>query len=183
MNMLIYCENGHLTIRKPNGLEWRHDNVDKPNLGFEYDVLIYDDIEVKIMEWKDNVQFDEQEKISLTDVELDAIENYIANSVPPSDVTLSNQYSQQINDVGRDYMDQQTQAYGFENLVDVMAAGRDGSNHPLRSDARRVLEYYDVMWNIYVNIMNDVKSTREDLLPDVEEYLNRFPTPQKSLIE
>ena len=183
MNMLIYCENGHLTIRKPNGLEWRHDNVDKPNLGFEYDVLIYDDIEVKIMEWKDNVQFDEQEKIALTDVELDAIENYIENSVPPSDVTLSNQYSQQINDVGRNYLDQQMQSYGFETLVDVMAAGRDGSNHPLRSDARRVLEYYDVMWNIYVNIMNDVKSTREDLLPDVEEYINRFPTPQKSLIE
>ena len=183
MNMLIYCENGHLTIRKPNGLEWRHDNVDKPNLGFEYDVLIYDDIEVKIMEWKDNVQFDEQEKISLTDVELDAIENYIENSVPPSDVTLSNQYSQQINDVCRNYLDQQIQSYGFESLVDVMAAGRDGSNHPLRSDARRVLEYYDVLWNIYVNVMNDVKSTREDLLPDVEEYINRFPPPQKALIE
>jgi hypothetical protein len=64
-----------------------------------------------------------------------------------------------------------------------MAAGRDGSNHPLRSDARRVLEYYDVLWNIYVNVMNDVKSTREDLLPDVEEYINRFPPPQKALIE
>ena len=135
------------------------------------------------MEWKDNVQFDEQEKISLTDVELDAIENYIENSVPPSDVTLSNQYSQQINDVGRNYLDQQIQSYGFESLVDVMAAGRDGSNHPLRSDARRVLEYYDVLWNIYVNVMNDVKSTREDLLPDVEEYINRFPPPQKALIE
>ena len=183
MNMLIYCENGHLTIRKPNGLEWRHDNVDKPNLGFEYDVLIYDDIEVKIMEWKDNIDFNEQVKVALTDVEIDAIENYIENSVPPSDVTLSNQYSQQINEVGKGYIDQQIDSYGFESLVDVMAAARDGSNHPLRSDARRVLEYYDVMWNIYINVMNEVKSTREDLLPDVESFINRFPSPQKALIE
>ena len=183
MNMLIYCENGHLTIRKPNGLEWRHDNVDRPNLGFEYDVLIYDDIEVKIREWKDRVEFEEQEKVSLTDVEIDAIETYIDNSVPTSDVTLQNQYSQQINNVGRNYIEQQINSYGFETLTDVMAAGRDGSNHPLRSDARRVLEYYDVLWNIYVNVMNEVQSTREDLLPDVETFINRFPRPQNALIE
>ena len=34
MNALIYCENGNLTIRKPNGLEWQHEQVDKPELGF-----------------------------------------------------------------------------------------------------------------------------------------------------
>lgn len=183
MNMLIYCENGNLTIRKPNGLEWRHEAVDRPELGFEYDVLIYDDIEVKILEWKDNIPFEEQEKITLTDVELDAIETYIDNSVPPSDVTLQNQYSQQINQIGQDYIQQQINSYGFGDLVEVMAAARDGSNHPLRSDARRVLEYYDVMWNIYVNIMNEVKSTREDLLPRIEEYTTRFPRPQQALID
>ena len=50
MNALIYCENGNLTIRKPNGLEWQHEQVDRPELGFEYDVLIYDDIECKSRE-------------------------------------------------------------------------------------------------------------------------------------
>ena len=29
MNMLIYCENGNLTIRKPNGLEYTFENTDK----------------------------------------------------------------------------------------------------------------------------------------------------------
>ena len=38
MNALIYCENGNLTIRKPNGLEWQHEQVDKPELGFKYDL-------------------------------------------------------------------------------------------------------------------------------------------------
>ena len=65
MNMLIYCENGKLTIRKPNGLEWTYENTDKPELGFKYDVLVYDDIEVKINEWKQDVPFDAQEKITL----------------------------------------------------------------------------------------------------------------------
>ena len=84
MNMLIYCENGNLTIRKPNGLEWTFENPDRPDLGFDYDVLVYDDIEVKIMKWKENVLFDDQEKITLADDEVDAIEQYIDNSAPPS---------------------------------------------------------------------------------------------------
>ena len=83
MNMLIYCENGNLTIRKPNGLEWTFENTDRPDLGFDYDVLVYDDIEVKIMKWKENVLFDDQEKITLADDEVDAIEQYIDNSAPP----------------------------------------------------------------------------------------------------
>ena len=80
MNMLIYCENGHLTLRKPNGLEWSFENTDKPELGFAYDVLVYDDIEVKIMKWQTGIEFDMQEKITLTDEEIDAIETYIGQN-------------------------------------------------------------------------------------------------------
>ena len=50
MNAFIYCEFGNLFIRKPNGLEWRHEQVDRPELGFEYEVIIFDDIEVKTIE-------------------------------------------------------------------------------------------------------------------------------------
>ena len=61
MNALIYCENGNLTIRKPNGLEYRFDNVDKPDLGFDFDVLIYDQIEVKVLKWEEGKPLDQQE--------------------------------------------------------------------------------------------------------------------------
>ena len=44
MNALIYTESGKLIIRKPNGLEWEYENVDQPELGFDYEVLVYDDI-------------------------------------------------------------------------------------------------------------------------------------------
>ena len=81
-----------------------------------------------------------------------------------------------------DYVNRQIQSYGFTSDVEVVAAGREGSNHPLRSDARRVLEYYDAIWNVYLNIMNEVKETREDLLKDFEFYANQLPNSQQSLI-
>ena len=76
MNALIYCENGNLWIRKPNGLEWEHKNVDKPELGFEYDVLIYDDIECKVEKWNDEVELEQQDRLPLSETEKDAIEIY-----------------------------------------------------------------------------------------------------------
>jgi len=179
MNMLIYCENGNLTIRKPNGLEWTYENTDRPELGFKYDVLVYDDIEVKIMDWKNDVPFENQEKITLADDEVDAIEQYIENSAPPEHVNLNNQYSEHLVSMCNNYCKQQVEVYGFS---EVIAAGREGSNHPLRSDARRVLEYYDAVWNVYVNVANEIKSTREDLLLDFDNYANQLPKPQQALI-
>ena len=58
MNALIYCDFGNLFIRKPNGLEWSFENTDRPELGFAYDVLVYDDIEVKILKWEVDKPFD-----------------------------------------------------------------------------------------------------------------------------
>ena len=45
-----------------------------------------------------------------------------------------------------------------------------------------MLEYYDAVWNVYVNVANEIKSTREDLLLDYEHYANQLPRPQQSLI-
>lgn len=183
MNMLIYCENGNLTIRKPTGLEYIFENTDKPELGFEYDVLVYDDIEVKILKWKDNIHFDNQEKINLIDSEIDAIETYISNSAPPEGVSLQNQYSDNLQKMCDGYIMDQSDSYGFSNIMDALAAGREGSNHPMRSDARRVLEYYDAVWNVYLNVVNEIKNTREDTLRDFEDYSNQLPSPQKALID
>ena len=63
MNALVYCENGNLFIRKPNGLEWSIDYVDARDLGFKYQVVIFDDIECKVEEWEDGKDLEEQAKI------------------------------------------------------------------------------------------------------------------------
>ncbi len=180
MNMLIYCENGNLTIRKPNGLQYTFENTDKPELGFHYDVLIYDDIECKIIEWEDNKPFEEQKQIALNEEEIDAIESYIENSVPPENVSLNGQYSEDLNNQAKQYILEMCNAYGFAHEVEVLMAGREGSNHPYRSDARRVMEYVDAVWNVYVNVMNEIRQTREDTLKPFEDYSSQIPTPRKA---
>ena len=93
-NALIFTEQGNLFIRKPNGLEYEFQNVDRPELGFEYDVVVYDDIEIKIMKWNSEVGFDMQEKTDLTDAEKQMIEQYIDNSEPPMGISLNGQVIQ-----------------------------------------------------------------------------------------
>ena len=73
MNALIYTENSQLIIRKPNGLEWDYENVDAPELGWEYDVLVYDDIEVCIENYDHSKSWDEQDKRSLSPAEKERI--------------------------------------------------------------------------------------------------------------
>ena len=79
MNALIYTEDQKLIVRKPNGLQYDFENTDQPELGFDYDVLVYDDIEIVIEKWDDNKCFDDQIKRELTLAEKDIIENYIEN--------------------------------------------------------------------------------------------------------
>ena len=89
---LIYTETGELRITKPNGLSYSFENVDAPELGFEYDMLVYSDIEVKVLKWDDSLGFDSQDHIKLNDDEKDAIELYIENSEPPIGYSLNNQF-------------------------------------------------------------------------------------------
>jgi len=67
MNSLVYTEDSKLIVEKPNGLKYEFDNVDAPDLGFEYDMVVYDDIEVKVLKWDDEKgDFNSQDKIPLT---------------------------------------------------------------------------------------------------------------------
>ncbi len=179
MNMFIYTENGDLHIRKPNGLEYCFNNTDKPNLGFEYDVVIYDEDEFKITKYNDDVSFEEQVREKLSDVEIDAIETYIANSEAPVGVSLASQYSEKLNNICHDFCHQTAERYGFNCVNDAMIAGRTGSNHPHRSDARRVLEYYDTAWNVYVGLISEIQNTREDVLPEFAHFESALPRPQQ----
>ena len=56
-----------------------------------------------------------------------------------------------------------------------MYAGREGSNHPFRSEARRVLEFADAIWAICLQTQEEIMATREDHLKPFEEYLVVLP--------
>ena len=177
MNALIYCEHGNLWIRKPNGLEWEHKNVDRPELGFEYEVLIYDDIECKVEKWNDEVELEQQDRLPLSETEKDAIEAYINNAEPPHGVSLNQQYVARINEVVQNNQHQQAEKYGFDNMVEVLLAAREGSAHPHRSDARRALEYFDAIANVAEGLYKEISITREDTLKPIEDYLLTLPPP------
>lgn len=177
MNALIYTENSQLIIRKPNGLEWDYENVDAPELGFPYDVLVYDDIEVVIENYDHNKKWDDQKQRILTAAEKELIEQYIENSEPPEGVTLNNQFVSNLNEKVKLFVKQFTEDYGFDDLVEVTFAGREGSNHPYRSNARRVMEYADACYVIYDQLVQEIFATREDHLKPIEEYYDQLPVP------
>ena len=110
---LIYGEDGVLHITKQNGLRYSFENVDPPALGFEYEVLIYADLEIKIEKWEDGKHFDEQESLFLTDADKDSIELYIENSEPPLGFNLNRQYINEINNVCHDFVNEQMKMIGF----------------------------------------------------------------------
>ena len=116
----------------------------------------------------------------MNEQEIDAVESYIENSVPPDNVSLNGQYSEDLNNQAKQYILDMCNSYGFAHEVEVLMAGREGSNHPYRSDARRVMEYVDAVWNVYVNVMNEIRQTREDTLKSFEEYSSQIPTPRKA---
>ena len=120
MNCLVYCENSNLFIRKPNGLEYQFDNVDAPALGFKYDVIVYDDIEVKIENWDDSKSFDQQEQLPLTESDIQAVEDYIKISEPPVGVTLQSQYAGRLKDLEGDAIQSSLQSWGFSSVDYVL---------------------------------------------------------------
>jgi|TARA_B110000908_G_C10251911_1_gene452637 hypothetical protein len=179
MNSLIYTEESRLIIEKPNGLRYEFENVDKPELGFEFDVVVYDDIEVKVLKWEDDKgNFDEQTHTNLTNDEKDSIETYIANSEPPIGYNLNNQYLQQMNELCKEYVVSCAEKHGFDSHIEASYVGREGSAHPYRSNARRVLEYTDAIWCCYVQIADEISTTREDLLKSYDKYCEVIPQPQ-----
>ncbi len=181
MNALIYCENGSLFIRRPNGLEWRHEQVDRPELGFEYEVLVYDDIEYKVEKWNAELPMEEQDRLPLSETDKDAIEAYIENCEPPQGINLNNQFISRISQVVLSNEETQAIKYGFDNIVEVLIAAREGSAHPHRSNARRVLEYIDALACVAEDVYKEISITREDTLKPLEDYLMQLPPPSDTI--
>ena len=177
MNAFIFTEDNNLHITKPNGLRFQFENVDKPNLGFEYDVVIYDKEEFKILNYDDSKSFDEQERQPLEGSDRDSIENYIDNSEPPHGVSLNNQIVDDVYGHAQQLIGEMADTQRFRDIYDATYAGREGSNHPFRSDARRVLEYADSVYVCLVQVTEEIQATREDHLKGTEENISLIPTP------
>ena len=103
------------------------------------------------------------------------IEMYISNSEPPVGVTLAGQYTNDLGHVCRDRLDDFHKSLGFDDLNEVVFAGREGSNHPYRSNARRVMEYGDAIFVVFDEVCGEIHATREDHLKEFGVYESYIP--------
>ena len=166
---LIYDAQNTLVIVKETGLRIVYQNVDKPELGFEYEGLVYDQDEFKILEVNPS-NWDASEKHPLTDSERDKIEKFIDDAEAPDGTNLNNQYIDDLYDVVAKNIYQLCIEMRIENLYEATYIGREDSNHPYRSDARRVLEFADSSYSILEQVVGTITRTREDQLKDFDDY-------------
>ena len=66
-------------------------------------------------------------------------------------------------------------------MVEVLIAAREGSAHPHRSNARRVLEYVDALAGVAESVYKEIAITREDTLKSLEDYLLQLPPPNDTI--
>ena len=141
------------------------------------------DIECKVEKWVEGTILEEQDKLPLSETEKDAIEAYIENAEPPNGVNLNQQYIGRIAEIVRSNSISQCEKYGFDDMIEVLMASREGSAHPHRSNARRVLEYVDAVANVAEGVYREIAITREDTLKSLEDYiclLYTSPSPRDS---
>lgn len=175
MNRLIYDGIGTLHIRTSNGLEWSYTETDRPDLGFDYVALVYDDVEFKVVDWKSGVELNEQETVKLTDDEKDAIELYLENVTPPAGVNLNQQVVNELTSWSNRLVKESLDKYGFDDLSECMYAGRPGSNHPHRNNSRLCMEFLDAVFCQLDLMVDEIVQTREDFLKSTDFYISRFP--------
>ena len=101
-------------------------------------------------------------------------------SVPKSQKTYRNRTdtcNKFIENATRERIEDCSNHYRFPSFAECVYAGREGSNHPFRSEARRVMEFADATWSICFSTQEEIMATREDHLKPFEEYLHILPDP------
>ena len=178
MIAFIYTQDNTLRLRDQRGLKWEYEQADAPVLGFDYDYLVYDDQKIKIILEKDKDGNVTGEKITdLTNDEIDAIENYVMSAEAPDGVSLNNQFANELYDFTGQNIHEMCNRMRFPSIQECMVAGREGSNHPFRSDARRCLEFYDQAWQIFEQLKNQIMTAPEDQLQDFQYYMRESLRP------
>jgi hypothetical protein len=91
---------------------------------------------------------------------------------------LAGQYANDLGNVCKDNLHDFLEKLGFEDLNEVVFAGREGSNHPYRSNARRVMEYGDAIFVVFDEVCGEIYATREDHLKEFDVYKSYIPVAQ-----
>jgi len=175
--ILVYDHENVLHITNEKGLRWEYDKTDKPQFSFEYDYLFYiphdDMFEIELGD----------ETINLTEENIAEIEEYIRLCDAPLSITLAKQFIQDLYENTKDRVRvaglEVNDIANFENMTDVMIAGREGSQDPRRQIARRYMEWSDFAHGINERLAEELRKTLDEDLQEFDHYLNQLPRPPK----
>ena len=175
--LLVYDHENVLHITNEKGLRWEYDKTDKPQFSFEYDYLFYiphdDMFEIELGD----------ETINLTEENIAEIEEYIRLCDAPLSITLAKQFIQDLYESTKDRVGavgiEVNDIANFENMTDVMIAGREGSQDPRRQIARRYMEWSDFAHGINERLAEELRKTLDEDLQEFDHYLNQLPRPPK----
>ena len=175
--ILVYDHENVLHITNEKGLRWEYDKTDKPQFSFEYDYLFYiphdDMFEIELGD----------ETINLTEENIAEIEEYIRLCDAPLSITLAKQFIQDLYENTKDRVRvaglEVNDIANFENMTDVMIAGREGSQDPRRQIARRYMEWSDFAHGINERLAEELRKTLDEDLQEFDHYLSQLPRPPK----
>ena len=170
--LLVYDHDNVLHITNEKGLRWNYDRADKPQFGFDYDYLFYVPVD-------DTYEFElNGEKEPLNQEAQEEIKEYIKLCEPPLELTMSKQFIEDIQDHVRGRQRRAMENLGFfefENTVEIMIAGREGSNDPRRQIARRFLDWNDFLIGTAYRICEEINATVDEDLKEFDDYCNEIP--------
>lgn len=162
--MRMEYENGAMRLENAEGRQWQIPRVDKPRLSFAFDALSVTR-EHALRRVGGTVQ-------SLNKTELEEVAAFIALQTPPS------RQSQMTNDLkvfSYGLANSAVTQLGYDNLLHVMIAGREGSTDLKAAEARQVLDYIDTVWNAYHVLTVQLEATPDDELKPLADYANMMP--------
>lgn len=168
--LLIYDHDNVLHITNEKGLRWNYDKADKPQFSFDYDFLFY-------IEQDELFEIELGEETSIiTDEQQSEILEYINLLEPPLSLTLANQYikdlrNENINKINYVHEEFTRGMCGFDSTVDVVIAGREGSQDPRRQVARRIMEWCDFAHGLCERMCEELIQTLDEDLKDFGHYM------------
>tara|TARA_B100000965_G_scaffold403778_1_gene432788 strand:- start:778 stop:1410 length:633 start_codon:yes stop_codon:yes gene_type:complete len=179
--LLVYDHDNVLHITNEKGLRWNYDRADKPQFGFDYDYLFYVPVD-------DTYEFElNGEKEPLNEEAQEEVKEYIKLCEPPLELTMSKQFIEDIQDQVRGRQRRAMENLGFfefENTVEIMIAGREGSNDPRRQIARRFLDWNDFLIGTAYRICEEINATVDEDLKEFDDYCNEIPdTPPEETFQ
>ena len=75
--------------------------------------------------------------------------------------------------------------FKFDNMTEIMIAGREGSNDPRRQIARRFLDWNDYLVGVAYRICEELNATLDEDLKDFDTYQSQLPDvpPEDDFVE